>query len=568
MHVRNRKAWRRSKRTTAVTVAGLSTLGFVLVGSAGAAPQSPFSATDAGPANPKAIGITYPNKLSPGLIETIAAQGSMKLENGTPAVPYYGYSGTGPMVPAVGSTAETSPNEAQKTEPDKNTYLDVSGQHGADPSYHYGRHFVYQGHEAGAGYLTRINLDANVDHRVTLLATQDSDGKALPTFDGSTWDPFAHRLLFTAEGSNGGGVWQSTLDPVNGSTTVNNLQGILGKGGYEGIQNDSAGNVWIVEDASGAAPDPTNAPGAKVPNSFVYRFVPTDRADLTKGGRLQALQVKDANGNPIVFNGTNALTATIAALHTYGSSFKTSWVTIHDTATDGTTPYSANELAKPKGATPFKRPENGVFRPGTRFGEFFFTETGDTSATSAADNDFGGYGGIFKLSQSSPTADSGRLSLFYKGDKAHTGLDNIQFLGENELTAVEDAGDTLHTQRDALDSGYTFDTRASYANGRQPVRWLAEGRDASATLDSGYSDAKATGDQKAATFQNDGDNEITGVHVSDGDPGIGGILGAQAPHPFKDGWRVFFTQQHGDNVTWEVLPSTRNDSNHGHGSDR
>ena len=32
--------------------------------------------------------------------------------------------------------------------------------------------------------------------------------------------------------------------------------------------------------------------------------------------------------------------------------------------------------------TPFKRPENGVFRPGTAFREFFFDETGDTNATS------------------------------------------------------------------------------------------------------------------------------------------------------------------------------------------
>ena len=54
-------------------------------------------------------------------------------------------------------------------------------------------------------------------------------------------------------------------------------------------------------------------------------------------------------------------------------------------------------------------------------------------------------------------------------------------------------------------------------------------------------------------FHNDGDNEITGIHVSDGDPGIGGILGAKDPEPFRDGWRLFWTQQHGDNVAWEIL---------------
>ncbi len=53
----------------------------------------------------------------------------------------------------------------------------------------------------------------------------------------------------------------------------------------------------------------------------------------------------------------------------------------------------------------------------------------------------------------------------------------------------------------------------------------------------------------------DGDNEITGVHVSDGDTDRGGILGAKVLRPFPDGWRVFWTQQHGDNVTWEILPA-------------
>ena len=74
---------------------------------------------------------------------------------------------------------------------------------------------------------------------------------------------------------------------------------------------------------------------------------------------------------------------------------------------------------------------------------------------------------------------------------------------------------------------------------------LALGRDPSATIDSSLSAA-------GAGFQNDGDNEITGFHISDGDPTTGGILGAKVPTPYRDGWRVFYTQQHGDNVTWEI----------------
>ncbi|HET6983868.1 MAG TPA: hypothetical protein VFI53_17115, partial [Myxococcaceae bacterium] len=106
----------------------------------------------------------------------------------------------------------------------------------------------------------------------------------------------------------------------------------------------------------------------------------------------------------------------------------------------------------------------------------------------------------------------------------------------------------LHTQRNALDSAYLFDVRKSYADPkRQPIRILAEGRDASATIDSGLSGTPG--------FQNEGDNEITGIHISNGDPGATGLLGAEIPRPFHDGWRVFFTQQHGDNRTWEILPA-------------
>jgi hypothetical protein len=89
------------------------------------------------------------------------------------------------------------------------------------------------------------------------------------------------------------------------------------------------------------------------------------------------------------------------------------------------------------------------------------------------------------------------------------------------------------------------------------VRILALGRDASATIDSAWS-AAGNG------FQNDGDNEITGLHISDGDPQVSGLLGTKAPHPFHDGWHVFYTHQHGDNVTWEIIPGKLRCSEHRH----
>jgi len=506
-------------------------------------------------ANTKTPGVSSPNVLPPELIETAVAQGSIPLENPrsvtladgtTHTAQDDGYNGDGPLLAAPGDLPSAGHLvEATKTEPDKNTYLVLDGQTGPDAAYDYGRHFLFQGHEGGTpGTITRVNLDADASHRVTLLAVTDSSGAPLANIDGSTWDPFAQRLIFTTENASGP-EYQATL---TFPSVVEDISGSIGRGGYEGVQNDADGNLWIVEDVGGSTA--TATPHAKTPNSFVYRFVPTHRNNL-KSGKLQVLQVTSLrSGQPIAFHdpATDTLSPDVGDLHTYGKVFKTSWVSIHDTAVDGTTPYSANALAKAKGGTPFKRPENGQFRPGTDFREFLFDETGDTDARTEAGATFGGFGGVFKLTQHSPSADSGTLQLVFLGDVAHTGLDNCSFVSKNDIVFVEDAGDNLHAQRNALDSAYVIDLTANYADPSQvPARLIAEGRDPSATLDSALGSFSG--------FQNEGDNEITGFHVSNGDPSARGLLGAATPRPFTDGWRVFYTQQHGDNVTWEILPS-------------
>ena len=512
-------------------------------------------------ANPKSVGYGPASRLSGELQQVAVAQGAMRLENPQGIVTHYGYENDTPsagdpslpqMVP-VGA-AQT---EAQKTEPDKNTYLVFKhGRQGADPSYDYGTHFLYQGHENGApvaegkqGYLTRINLDADTDHRLTLLASHDVTGAPIATIDGSTWDPFAERLILTTE-SPSAPTYSATADYPS---QVKDVSGALGRGGYEGVQDDADGNLWIVEDIGGSTkPGSVNA---KLPNSFVYRYVPARKGDL-KHGKLEALQVLNAAGAPVTFESQSAINAPDqVALHSYGASFATRWVTVHDTATDGSAPFNANTAAKAKHATPFKRPENGVFRPGSHFGEFFFTETGDTNATSTENATAGGWGGLFKLTQSGPSASTGKISVFFKGSLGVTGLDNLTFLSTGRLAVGEDAGDTLHSQRNGLDSAFVFDVGTDYAAGAAPVRWLAEGRDAPATIDS------ASG----GFGKNDGDNEITGVHVSNGDPGPAGILGAKNPNLGDSKWRWFYTQQHGDNVTYEVLVGSRAD--HGDNDD-
>ncbi|HEU5038643.1 MAG TPA: alkaline phosphatase PhoX [Nocardioides sp.] len=477
-------------------------------------------------ANPRA-GIVD-NVLTSSAAQTSVAWGNLPLTNPDTAngVTHYGYNTLdgGPLTQAT--------DEARKTEPDKNVYLVLNGHH-----------YLYQGHEGGPrGYVTRIDLDeTDPAKRVSLVADVDTDGNAFPTIDGITWDPFTHQLLLAAESkAPAGGVFGVSLDangdPVDGRATRLDA---LGSGGYEGVQNDKDGNVWLVEDIGGAS-----ASGGKAPNSYVYRFRPTDRTDLTQGGTLEALQILRKDGTPVTAAQLQADPADqfIADLHTYGTSFRTRWVTVH---TGAPTAFDATAAAKAAGATPLKRPENGVFRPGTDFKEFYFTETGDTSTASTLP---GAFGGVFRLSQSGPSAATGTITIAAVGDAAHTGLDNIAFLTRDDLLVVEDAGDSLHQQRDALDSGYLYDLGAAKGGkGRggkkapKPVRWLAEGRDASATFD-------ATG----GPSYNDGDNEITGIHVSDGDPTTAGLLGAKVPNPARTTWRTFWTQQHGDNTTWEV----------------
>ncbi|MGN6131288.1 MAG: alkaline phosphatase PhoX, partial [Nocardioidaceae bacterium] len=495
-------------------------------------------------ANPKAPGLTTPNKLSPELADVARAQGATPLENPRDGVGYYGYDSVDDR-PALVTGDATA---AHKSEPDKNTYLVLRGQKGPDAGYDYGTHFLFQGHESGKpGYVTRVNLDADAAHRVTLLVTKDSAGKDLPAFDGSSWDPFAKKLLFTSESActvtggtaTGGGVWAG--DPgYSHDATLDDVSGALGRGGYEGVQTASDGSIWLVEDIGGAKIGDNKA--GKDANSYVYRFVPASKGDLSKG-KLQALQVDGTDGKPMTTKG-DPFGQDLKDLHTYGKSFTTRWVTVHDTATDGDRPFCATQAAAAQDATAFKRPENGQFRPGTGFREFYFTETGDTSSDSPANDGYGGWGGVMRLRQSSPSADTGTLSPAYLGDEAHTGLDNLSFASRDELLVVEDAGDGLHSQRGALDSGFVLDVSKARP---EPTRFLAEGRDPSATLDSALSGAPG--------FTNDGDNEITGIHVSDGDPTVQGLIGSHAPHLFHGGWRAFWTQQHGDNTTFELVPS-------------
>ena len=320
---------------------------------------------------------------------------------------------------------------------------------GPTQGFDYGRHFLFQGHEnsGNLAYLTRINLDVTDDaHKVTLLTPVNAGGLTnFNSIDGSAYDPFTNTLLFTQEaGTNGGVIEASTSWPP----VVNTLYGILGRGGYEGIHPDDLGNLLIIEDAGGTSvnvdPNDPNSPKvAKQPNSFVYRFLPKDPADLSDGGILQALRVT-IDGTPVTFHVLDPVGDTFSqaqlALHTPGTSYDVDWVTVHDTDVDGTASFDANARAKTAGATPFKRPENAQFFPGSGFLTFFFDPTGDTDAGSGdtpALAQRGSWGSIFRVDLN-PDRNTGKISIFVLGDADHASFDNLTFADDHTLLAAED----------------------------------------------------------------------------------------------------------------------------------
>ena len=475
-------------------------------------------------ANPVAIS---PNVLSPEFTAGVIAQGTDLIENPSGLITQFGYLSDG-----------------TNTEPDENTYLILDHNPGGPtPDYDYGRHFLFQGHENSGdlAYVTRINLDvADPDHRITLLTPVDATGFTyFNRIDGSTWNPFTGTILFAQENGAVGGVIEmgADFDPNSGGGAgLRTLYGSLGQGGYEGIHPDDWGNILIVEDVGGS----TVTNNAKNPNSFVYRFLPISANDLTHG-KLQALQVS-INGSAVVFVPVDdqhpdgdTRSENQLLLYTVGASWPVQWVTVHDTEIDGADPFDANALAKAAGATPFKRPENGQFQPGSRFQTFFFTPTGDTDNIAGTDPVLaarGAWGGLFRVDLDA-SRETGSISLVILGDADHAAFDNITFVDDKDTVLLaEDRGDTLHDQLNKLDSIWAYKLDKQHPERNSVVRFLALGEDEVAILDE--------------------DNEPTGLHMSQGDSTIGGLIGTKVFK--KDRARLFFTQQHGENNLFEVFP--------------
>jgi hypothetical protein len=511
-----------------------------------------------------------PNVVANGFALEGVVNGNDSLENPAGIFTRYGY---------LDDSTLQSDRQPSKTEPDQNTYLVTKRDPGGPTAgYDYGHHFLIQGHEvftpSGAtynrAYFTRVNLDVDDPaHRVTLLnpLAKDATDSGVRSIDGSTYDPFTGQLLFTAEAGNVGGVFGQALK-WSGTTAppVENYDGSMGKAGYEGVDNDSLGNLMLVEDTGGSnVTDGTTSTVVKQPNSFVFRFKPKSAGDLSTG-KLQALQVS-VDGTPITFHNAatdgaraardDALGEPIRVLHS-GQTLKAAWVTLHDTDVDGTTAFDANALAKSKGATPLKRPENGKFVPGTDFRSFVVDETGDTNKTAgdypgAAER--GSWGALLRIDMPKAGADTATVKAVIVGDQTHASFDNVTFLDRKTVLLTEDRGETLHQQANALDSLWSYDISRSLSQiNADAKRLIAQGRDPEATGDIAIKEPAPP----TPLTHNDGDNELTGIHVSDGSTSPAGILGAELPVNAggSSPWRIFVTGQHGANITYEIIATS------------
>jgi hypothetical protein len=490
---------------------------------------------------------------------TKIAEGTDPLENPSGPITTFGFLNATPII------------NGTKTEPDENLYV-VFGSNPGGPTanFNYGHHFLYQGHEnsGGLAYVTRINLDVTNDpaHRITLLTPVNAQNQTgLSSIDGSTFDPFSQTLLFTQENAATKGVIEIS---AGWPATIRTLEGFIGTGGFEGIHPDGRGDLLIVEDVSGTAVNviPNNASSPKTahqPNSFVYRYRPYNPANLAGGGTLYALQVW-IDGQTLTFHANDPVGDTFAdvqvKLRKRGAEWGAMWVQIHDTNANGSASFSANAAAKAAGATPFKRPENAQFQPGTDFDTFYFVETGDTDADAGNQQalaDRGAWGSIFRVNFDH-NRQWGVISNVLLGDAEHASFDNVAFADQCTLLTAEDRGDGLHEQLGFLDSVWAF--QVCNANGkndngkddklpgdhRRPKasRLIALGRDTLGTA--------------AVLAGGDGDNEPTGLHVSDGSTTIAGLLGRQLD-PETTRW--FVTQQHGKNQVFEIVINP-NDRDH------
>jgi len=146
----------------------------------------------------------------------------------------------------------------------------------------------------------------------------------------------------------------------------------------------------------------------------------------------------------------------------------------------------------------------------------------------------GAWGGLFRVDLNADR-ETGNISLVILGDADHAAFDNVTFVDDRDTVLLaEDRGDSLHDQLNTLDSIWAYKLNRQHPERNVVARFVALGQD------------------RLAGVAGEEDNEPTGIHMSEGDSTIGGLIGTRELR--TDQARLFFTQQHGENNLFEVSP--------------
>ena len=274
--------------------AGLAVVAFVAATSA-SPPHEP-DLTSVASANTRAAGYAPSSKLSVELAGQVVAQGATPLENPTSLIGFYGYendvvSADDPTKPQMVPTQGVA-NEAQKTEPDENTYLVVQARACT------ARTRTTTTASASCTRATRTRPPSNGVKQGLHHAHQPRRRPGAPR-DAACDDGLERRgaqhdrrleagtrgprkLIFTTENANAPTYSATAGLPVHGRRTSRARSGAAAT---RASQHDSDGQ----RDRSSRTSSGANKQGttAKVPNSFVYRYVPRQsrRPAATGGSR-------------------------------------------------------------------------------------------------------------------------------------------------------------------------------------------------------------------------------------------------------------------------------------------
>ena len=319
---------------------------------------------------------------------------------------------------------------------------------------------------------------------------------------------------------------------------------VIGRAGFEGVQNDDEGQPLPRRGRRRGQRQRRANARTKQPNSFFYRFKPKrprepagrrdapgasgDRRREPAQGFTQPAS-SSRRGRPPPRRTLTSPAPTrrgYVALHQYGTTLPTKWIDISTTTLVNavspapTTTRSPRPRARPRSSGPRTSRSAPLAASGRSASTRPATPTtAPAPAAARAESqparvhDAERHGRLHDGLQADPVAERATRARFRCSTAATrrtAGFDNVAFLSQDQIAFVEDAGDTLHApaQRARLRAtvlGRRPGLLARCPAGSLPRRGPRRGGD------------DRLGPLGLGGFQNDGDNEITGLYVSDGD---------------------------------------------------